>query len=139
MWKKRSGKPNGNESKAITTRPKVHAPVKEPNEVATAEDLVQRLEAFELERFCRLEAEMRLCVQGIQLIEFETLEVKRALQVKLAELEKRKAVVKTELNGKWRVAYESLLGNLANKYGISEPARMLVDTDAGTIRDSQEA
>lgn len=102
------------------------------------QDAVQRLDPLELERFCRYEAEIRTCVQGMRLADLELLEIKRALAAKANEAAQRKLLLENELKHRWKIGYDSFCASLAEKYGISKPAHMLIDTDAGTIRDSGE-
>jgi len=97
---------------------------------------VQKLDPFELERFCRLEAEIKLCNQGMRIVDLELLEIKRALQNKSNEASQRRRYLEMELKGKWKLQYDDLLMTIAAKYGISDPAHMLIDIDVGTIRDA---
>lgn len=110
-----------------------------PSEDETSpEDILKRLDAIELEKFCRFEAEIKVCLQALRILDFEAGEAKRSLQIRMAAFENQKQRINAELNAKLRPQYNALLAELADKYGISEPARMLIDTDAGTIRDSSE-
>lgn len=102
----------------------------------SAQDAVQRLEPLELERFCRFEAEIRNRVQGMRILDLELLELKRTLQAKANEAAQRKVLLENELNCKWKISYDAFCKDLAEKYGIKKPAHILIDTDAGTIRDS---
>lgn len=105
---------------------------------ALAQDAVKQLEPLELERFCRFEAEIRTCVQGIRIADLELLELKRTLAAKANEAQQRKNLLENELNRRWKLGYDAFCMTLAEKYGIPKPARMLIDTDAGTIRDAGE-
>lgn len=113
-------------------------PTPSEDEVSDPEDILKRLDAIELEKFCRFEAEIKVCLQALRIVDFEAGEAKRSLQIRMAAFENQKQRISAELNAKLRPQYNALLAELADKYGISEPARMLIDTDAGTIRDSSE-
>jgi hypothetical protein len=114
------------------------APAVEPEPDPFAQDVVKQLDPLELERFCRFEAEIRTCVQGMRIVDLELLEFKRLIAAKANEAQQRRALLENELNRKWKIGYDSFCEELSQKYGISKPAHMLIDTDAGTIRDSGE-
>lgn len=104
-----------------------------------AQDAIKRLDPLELERFCRFEAEIRTRVQGMRIADLELLEIKRTLAAKAHEAAVRRQALETELNTRWKIGYDAFCMSLAEKYGIEKPAHILIDTDAGTIRDSSES
>jgi hypothetical protein len=110
----------------------------EAQELESPVDLVKRLEPLEIERFLRFEAQMKVAIQAVRIVEFELLELKRSLQAKIEERNRQKAMLQNDFTNKVRPQYQAFLDGLAEKYEISETTAMLIDTDLGTIRDSTE-
>jgi hypothetical protein len=123
--------------------PEVEAAEVEAAEVEAAEvedpmAAVQRLEPLEMERYLRFESQMKVNILMCRILDFEVLELKRSLQTKTDERMRNKAMLQNDLNVKIKPQYLAFLGELAEKYQISEPSSMLIDPELGTIRDATE-
>ena len=112
-------------------------PSKDSSETPTeGSDAVKRLTENEALRFGKLDAEIRNHMQGIQLATFQTESVTTDYNNKIKQLKERKVHLHNEA-ARAKVEYDSLLNQLAEDYGIPDPSRIIIDPDAGTIRDSK--
>ena len=101
-----------------------------------AGDKVLRMTETEALRFGKLDAEIRNNLQGIQLAALQSSALTRDYQDKKASLAHLQAAHQKEVD-RLRPMLTDLVKELAEKYGIPDPSRLVVDPDNGTLRDAE--
>jgi hypothetical protein len=95
---------------------------------------VLRLTEMEALKFGKMDAEIRNCLQGIQLSEYEMNRIRMDSQMKLEAQIQIRTKLSDRLSG-LRREYEPFVRDLAQTYGIQDPNKMSIDPDTGIIRD----
>ena len=111
---------------------KTHAP--EAEDGGQPDDKVVKLSSIDALRFGKADAEMRNAMQGIELIDYRITDLLQSTKVKVSELRTKKALLETMV-GNHKASYQELVRNIADTYGIPDPAQMAIDPDNGTVRD----
>lgn len=104
-------------------------------------DAVKKLTAVELARLGQLGAELDAAMLSVKLSHYELRDAKIELERQVAEKMSKKEEerrLKADALQRVRKQYDMLTFGLSKKYGISDPKKMVVDTESGLIRDADD-
>lgn len=119
--------------KKKTVKKKTTKKRRTPQDVDASEK-VKKLNEREALLFGKLDAEMRNNLQGMSICDFQTSELKRNYQDKLAQLTNMKMKHQQEID-RLKPEYDDLLQKLSEKYGVPTKT-MVIDPDTGTVRNA---
>jgi hypothetical protein len=120
-------------------------PVETEDEIFDQIDGTRTMSKMDVLRFAKVDTEMRNHHQGARIAELEIKILKdtmlaevNALQLRYRDQIRNKNSEREQLLASaqaLRPEYNSLLAELADRYGISDRSKMAIDTDVGTIRE----
>jgi len=105
-----------------------------PASAEVADENVVKLSERDALRFGKVDAEVRNAIQGQKLIDYEINVVQQNVRQKIAELQQRKAELINVVR-EYQGSYQAIVQEIAETYGIHDPAKMAIDPDAGIVRD----
>lgn len=95
---------------------------------------VSRLDRVDALKFGKIDAEIRNAVQGRQLIDYKMAELQANYKQRMEEMKSQKDHL-GRLIESHKGDYTLFVKSLAEKYGIDDPSRMVIDPDNGIVRD----
>jgi DNA repair ATPase RecN len=107
---------------------KKHAEKNDPVEQAVK---MSELEAL---KFGKMDAEMRNCLQGIQLADYEVNRIRIEAQQKMEQQQMQRSKLTSQLE-RLKAEYVPFVKELAKKYDMPDPEKMAIDPDSRIIRD----
>jgi len=97
---------------------------------------VVKLSELDALRFGKLDSDIRNHLQGVQLADMKILSVQREAREQVTSLEVQRERLRAMAKS-LQPQYDALVKELADKHGIPDPKRMIIDPEAGTVRDTQ--
>jgi hypothetical protein len=107
---------------------KKHAEKNDPVEQAV------KLSELEALKFGKMDAEMRNCLQGIQLADYEINRIRVEAQQKMEQQQIQRSKLNDQL-GRLKAEYVPFVKELAAKYKMPDADKMSIDPDSRIIRD----
>jgi hypothetical protein len=102
--------------------------------VTDASDIVVKVTEIEALQFGKMDAELRNHVQGLELISAKVREVKADFQAQMVQLEASRKSISMQATA-IRPRYDTLISELAERYGVADQTKMAIDPDTRILRD----
>lgn len=102
-------------------------------------DAAKRLSALELARLGKLGAELQNSMLQLRLSQYELKEMRAQAELQIQEALRAKDQERQQRAEELQHArrqYDQLTLELSKKYGVSDPKKMVVDTETGIIHDA---
>lgn len=95
---------------------------------------VEKVTELEALRFAKLDTEARNDNQALEILNFKMAAVRQRAELELSQLQMQKRQLQASMDAR-KAPYESMVLDLAERYGIKNPSQMTIDPETCVIRD----
>lgn len=99
-----------------------------------ATERVNKLSELDAAKYGKLDAEIRVCLQGMRLADYDVEQIRNTANAQIATQMAHKAKLQIQVNN-LKNEYDPLVARIAKQFGIKDPKQMTIDTDSGIVRD----
>ena len=103
-------------------------------EIQVGIDVVEKVTEVEALRFAKLDTEARNDNQAMEILTFKMAAVRQRAEQELGNLQMQKHQLQAAIDAR-KPLYQSMVEELAEKYGIDDPSQMTIDPETGVVRD----